>query len=171
MEANPYKELLGEGWSRLSLGAVMAHTVPVCASGTFSVRHGRGLVGRLIAQLLRLPPAGEAKRVRVELQAEGERVRWIRSFDDHTFETLQWRSGDVLIEKVGSTQMIFRITEQVGSLVYKQIGAKWRGMPVPMTVSVAAVASDSNNGWRVDVSVRAWPFGEICTYGGDLSIG
>jgi hypothetical protein len=171
MEANPYRELLGEAWSRLSPGALLAHTIPVSASGKFGVRHGRGLVRRLLARLLRLPPAGDGKLVRVALRREGERVRWIRSFDEHQFETLQWRSGDVLIEQFGANQMIFRIRQVDGQLVYEQIGAKWRGVSVPMEMRVAAVASDSSDGWHVDVSVRVWPFGKICSYGGDLSIG
>ncbi len=71
------------------------------ARGTFRVERAPGRLRNGVASMLGMPRAGTDVPVRLQVVAEGDRERWIRDFDGHRVETVQWARGESLMEAMG----------------------------------------------------------------------
>jgi hypothetical protein len=172
-----YERLVGAGWERLDEAVRRFHPTGASlrAAGTFAVRRGRGRLSGLLARLMSLPESGEAVPLllRVTRHAGGE--RWRRSFAGRDFVTEQrGHAGSLLAERAGPVEMLFRLTEEGGALVYAQEGMALRAgrlrVPLPRRLAPRVEASErageGGRGVRVSVRVTAPLAGLVISYEG-----
>ena len=148
-------------------------------SGSFDVRHGTNAAARLLARLLRLPAAGVGVPVRLVVTETREGECWHRTFAGRDFITDQRRMADGLMaERAGAFEMLFRLDERGGVLLYRQVGFAFRLGPLrvrlPRLLSPRVVARErtSADGSRVGVRVRviAPLVGLLIAYGGCIEV-
>src|SRR5262245_12504605 len=119
-----YASLLGPAWERLAPAVQRLHSADVRACGPFRVRRGEGLLARLCAALLRMPPAGEGVMVTLSVDPARGGERWTRRFGDRMLRTWQWRRGALLVEAFGLVQCLFRLRAEGGALVFEHVAAR-----------------------------------------------
>src|SRR5262245_16766355 len=114
-----YLKLLGASWCELNYAMRRFHSSgeTVRAVGVFRVRHGSNGMARAIARLARLPVAGEAVDIRLQVTAREEGEEWRRTFAGHPLVSMQSdRVDGVLAERMGIVEMRFRLEVAGGSL-------------------------------------------------------
>lgn len=129
-----YPGLLGDSWTEIGLPVRQLHVASARVSGSFRVLRGPGLAARLLAALMRMPPACDSARVSLAITRAEEGERWTRTFDGHPLQSRQWRSGDLLVEALGLVQCWFRLRAAAGALVFEQVRATLgvRGFSIPL---------------------------------------
>jgi hypothetical protein len=132
-----YQHITGDAWAELGATVRRFHSTGAAAhaNGSFSVRHGSRLAARVLARLLRLPAAGERVRVRLVVTPQTDGERWQRSFDGKLFVTEQRVHADrLLAERMGRTEIRFRLAAEGSALCYRQTRAAIRlcGLLVPL---------------------------------------
>lgn len=123
-----YPRVLGASWYGLDLAVRHAHLDfdqdPLYGVGAFCVRRGGSRLGRLLAWMLRMPPAAGAAKVQLIVTPLGRGERWERSFDDRLLITTQREARDGgLIERFGLLELRFRLEVRYGALLFHQAGA------------------------------------------------
>jgi hypothetical protein len=121
-----YARILGDDWLRVAEGVRAAHFAgrTIERRGTFQVRRGAGLLVRALAVLLRLPAAGEGIPIRLRIEGDGAGERWIRHFGDQRLTTRQRTVGELLGERFGPLEILFRLEVVDGALTYRTVGAR-----------------------------------------------
>lgn len=170
-----YRSLLGESEASLAPQVARLHTTARGARGVFRVRRGQGPLARLIAWVLRMPPARERSVIELTV-TRGERgERWSRSFDGRPLWTDQWADGPLLVEQMGLVQCTFRLRADGRSLVFEQAGARLglRGfsLPLPRFLSpfIAGRAGAQGEQVLVDVQISAPLAGLLVAYDGAVT--
>src|SRR5262249_53305069 len=94
-----YPKLLGASWPELDVAIRRLHDSgrTVHAVGVFQVRHGASGLARTLARLARLPAAGEAVDVRLQVTAREEGEEWRRTFALHPLVSMQSDLGAGLL--------------------------------------------------------------------------
>jgi hypothetical protein len=138
------------------------------ARGTFRIEQGPGWLRNGLASLVGLPRAGSDVPVRFRVVVEGDRERWIRDFDGHRVETVQWARGDTLMERAGYVRFACALVLDGSRLLYEFRGAWFAGIPIPHWLSpgVESYVDADDAGWRVVVRVLAPILGELVGYEG-----
>jgi hypothetical protein len=138
------------------------------ARGTFQVGRGTGWLRNAIASILGMPPAGAEVPVRLRVAVEGDRERWIRDFDGHRVETVQWAQGDLLMEASGLVHFSTELVLEGSRLRYEFRRAWFAGIPIPRWLSpgVVSYVEAGDAGWFVVVRVLAPFLGELVRYEG-----
>jgi hypothetical protein len=171
-----YPSLLGASWAELSPAVQRLHAGGAVARGTFRVRRGPSRFMRLLATLLGLP--AESEQARIALRVERTRrggERWIRTFPDRVFRSLQWRRGDLLVEAIGLVQCCFRLRADRGMLLLEQeravFGLHNITLPLPRWLAPSAAGRSAPEGDHVQVDVRVeLPlFGLLISYSGRVT--
>jgi hypothetical protein len=163
---NPFQEALQESWLRLAEEVRQAHNVPLEANGYFDVQTRYEPLPRL----LNLPRPGKRKRVELKTSEIPGGVEWLRQLGDHRFTTVHRAEAGSLIETSGNLDIVFRLSERAGALIYESIGCRTRvpRLALPLKPSILAVVEPSAAGWTVEVVVALPVFGWICRYGGQM---
>jgi hypothetical protein len=140
------------------------------AEGSLRVLRGRGVVRRLLANALRLPPAGEHVPVALRVDVVGEGERWTRQFGRLKLITAQRIRRGLLVESAGSFTFGFSATAQDGVLRIEseRFWAMGIRLPVGLAPSVQARASGHETGWRVHVRIDVPLLGMLCEYEGEV---
>jgi len=169
---NPYERILGaHAWNQVPAAVRALHSEGEI-EGTFQVQRGRGLLARLLGWLLRLPPAGEAVPIRVQVEREGERLLWTRWFGTHALRTEERTRDDLLLECRGPFVIAHRPVLTVEGLDHVQVfagaGAGRFCVRLPRMLAPRIVASvrAAGDAARVEVSVSAPLAGLLIAYGG-----
>jgi hypothetical protein len=182
-----YARILRDRWPRLAVPVRGVHTTQsiLRARGHFRIEHGRHPVARLLAGMLRLPPAGAAIETRLTVTARGLGEHWERRFDSARVETEQFEGqfeGEVdaqsgLVERFGLLEFRFQLDVTDGSLIYVQREAAlaWRSARVRIPARLAPridaredpAAADAVN---VHVRVTLPVVGPLMTYGGIIEV-
>jgi hypothetical protein len=138
------------------------------ARGTFRVERGAGWLRNAIAAILGMPPAGSDVPVRLRVVAEGDRERWIRDFDGHRVETVEWARGDLLMERSGPVCFSCSLVLDGSRLIYEFRRAWFAGVPIPRWLSphVESYLDADVSGWRVVVRIFAPIVGRLVSYEG-----
>jgi hypothetical protein len=175
-----YQCVLGDGWFDLDPVIQRAHAGawPVAAAGRMQVQHGRGLIARLLAGVLRLPRETAAASIQLVIVPEGRSERWVRNFADRRLETHQFLAGDgELGERAGRLELRFRLVPLRGSLLYKQVGVAIAIGPIRLWLPrafapVVDAREDAAGDNRVLVSIKlSLPLvGLLLAYGGAVEI-
>lgn len=181
MRAGLYERLLGEAWGELDEPVRRLHTrgSGPCGEGAFKVRGGN-FIARVLARLAGLPSSGEGVRVCLSVTIlEGVGERWHRTFEARAIDTMQREgTGGLLAERAGPLELLFQLSEERGSLVYKQTGAAFRigslRVPLPRLFAprVEARERGADDGQSVEVRVSSSaPFlGRVLSYEGRLNV-
>jgi hypothetical protein len=138
------------------------------ARGMFRVARRPGRLRNGLASFLGLPRAGSDVPVRLRVVVEGDRERWIRDFDGHRVETVQWAQGETLMERSGCVRFSCELTLEGSRLGYEFRRAWLAGLPMPRWLSprVESYVDAGDAGWRVVVRVFAPFLGELVRYEG-----
>jgi hypothetical protein len=182
MSPGLYPNLLGDSWQRLDDAVRRFHeaSATVHAVGTFQVRHGDSRLARALAWCARLPATGERVPVRLQVITGTAGEEWRRSFDERPLVSVQSaRSDGLLAERMGLTELRFKLGVADGALTYQTVGAAlclgpWR-VPLPRWLGPRVTASERPIGepGQMDVAVEvafAW-LGRLIAYAGRLSRG
>ncbi|WP_224240471.1 DUF4166 domain-containing protein [Hyalangium gracile] len=167
-----YAGMLGAHWAGLPPVVRRMHEEG-SATGRLTVRRGGGLLSRVIGWLCRFPAAGDAVPTVLRVQREGEGQRWERSFGGHRLVTWQRECArELLGERFGPVECVFRLRPVEGGLAYEQVGAllclgSWR-LPLPRLLAprVEAMTLEAPRGMRVHVKIGAAVLGWLLTYEG-----
>lgn len=172
-----YHRVLGSRAATLPPDVAALHLGTGCtrAAGSLRVRRGRSPLARVLAVLLRLPRAGEAVPVALEIARHGSRERWWRRFDAAPLlvSTQRADAHGVLHERYGPLELRFASRASRGGLRLDATGARigWglAALPLPR-VLVPDVVADvwPSGGAGAHVRVRiAVPFaGPLLAYEG-----
>ena len=139
--------------------------------GVFTVKRGQGFIRYLVAQILRLPPAGEDVPVTLEVRPRGDREIWIRHFGGQRLVTVQWQDRDFLVEKAGLLHFVFRLVGNEDGIVFEFQHNLLLGIKIPRCawLCVEAAASGADDHWRIEVTMSSPWLGLLTTYHGEVT--
>ena len=168
--ASPYEAVLGEAFARLDRRVQRAHLPPLVAQGSLDVEHGSHALTPVLIRILKLPAAGNAQPVRLEVARDGDRLAWMRRIGPTALHTVQHAHDSRIVEEHGIGRVEFDLHVQGGSLEYRQRTMSVAGVPVPAFVQpqVRACVSACAQGWHVEVVVT-WRDHLICRYHGPMT--
>ena len=169
MPQTPYEVILGASFASLHAHVQRAHRAPLRAEGMFDVEHGPGWLAPPLIWLMKLPPAGPHRPVRLNVTVHGAELVWTRRIGESMLQTRQCARGSRLVERSGLGCVAFELSVEDGALLYRQSAIHVAGLPLPSLVSprVAAVASATADGWHVVVTVT-WRGRMVCRYAGSM---
>ena len=169
---NLYESILGPDWQLLDPHVRLSHTPPLSAVGTIKIESKAGLIGRMVASMMGLPPPSESILASLTLRENGDVVVWNRRFGDVSMVTRQSKAGDLLREQSDAGDYLFALSAVDGSLVYRSRSCvpKGRFLPRWLLPQVRAKVSGAEKGWIVRVDVRLPLLGTVYTYGGPMRI-
>jgi Domain of unknown function (DUF4166) len=175
-----YQKLLGASWTDLDVALRRLHDSgeTVRAVGVFRVRDGNNRLARALARLARLPAAGEAVDVRLQVTAREGGEEWRRTFAGRPLVSAQSNLGaGLLVERMGIVEMRFRLEAVGGALNYQTAGAALRlgslRVPLPYRLNPRVTAwekaVDDTNQIHVSVDVTVPLLGRLIAYDGILT--
>ena len=180
--SSPYRAALGNAFETLAPEVQRAHLAPLAAAGIFDVEHGSSWFAPLLARLLKLPAAGRAQPVSLEVRAEGDQLLWTRHIGEVRLSTRQHAAGTHIVERAGLGAIVFALAAENGALVYTQVSFSVATLRLPRVVAprvsarVSAASTfalrptaDRRDGWHVEVHV-AWRGHFVCRYSGPMAI-
>jgi uncharacterized protein DUF4166 len=144
----------------------------------FQVRHGGDSLARILARIARLPAAGGAVDIGLQVTAQEEGEEWRRAFAGHPLVSLQSDNGDgLLVERMGIVEMRFQLGVAGGALNYQTVGAALRfgslRVPLPSLLSPCVTACEKAvgdmNQIHVSVNVTFSLIGRLIAYDGVLT--
>lgn len=147
------------------------------AHGVLRVVRGRGVVVRLAAWIMNMPPASERVGVELSIAVEGGREVWTRSFSipgvarARPMITRQWREDGYLVEAVGPSQTYFELESEPEGMRFTQRRCKILGITVPRRLAPhvhARAWSRDADSWEVEVRISLPVFGLLVEYVGRL---
>jgi hypothetical protein len=117
-----------------------------------------------------MPRAGAEVPVRLRVAVEDDRERWMRDFDGHRVETVQWARGGLLMEATGLVSFSTELVLEGHRLTYQFRRAWFAGVPIPRWLSPGVVShvDVGDDGWFVVVHVLAPLLGELVCYEGRI---
>jgi uncharacterized protein DUF4166 len=175
-----YRKLLGASWPDLDVALRRFHDSgeTVRAVGVFRVRDGNNRLARALARLARLPAAGEAVDVRLQVTAREGAEEWRRTFAGRPLVSAQSdRGAGLLVERMGIVEMRFRPEAVGGALNYQTVSVALRlgSLRVPLPywlgpcVTALERAVDDTNQIHVSVDVTVPLLGRLIAYDGILT--
>jgi Domain of unknown function (DUF4166) len=169
--ASPYEQVLGAAFATLDPSVQRAHLPPLVATGSLDVQHGSHALTPLLISILKLPAAGRAQPVRLEVIAAGMATVWMRRIGGTVLRTVQHARSRRIVEHHGIARVEFELQVDGGSLEYRQAAMRIGRLPVPAFIRprVRARVSAAPPGWHVAVVV-SWRDHLVCRYSGVMSI-
>lgn len=175
-----YQKLLGASWHDLDVALRRLHDSgeTVRAVGVFRVRRGSGRLARALARLGRLPAAGEAVDVRLQVTVREGAEEWRRTFAGRPLVSAQSNLGaGLLAERMGIVEMRFLLEAVGGALNYQTVSVALRlgylRVPLPYWLSPCVTAwekaVDDTNQIHVSVDVSVPLLGRLIAYDGILT--
>lgn len=174
-----YPALVGAGWAALppAVRAIHALTAGPPARGRVTVKRGGSLLARLLAAVLRLPPAGEGLPAELHVTARPEGQRWARRFGGVPLVTDQAAHEGVLLEYVGPFALAFRLTVERGALVFAQaptrLGRPGWSLPWPAVLAPRVTGrcrAEGADAAHVDVAIAHPLAGLLVSYDGVFTV-
>lgn len=175
-----YESVVGAEWQLAPVAVRRAHlhTENLLASGIFCVKHGRGLLVRLLIWLLRLPRAGPEVPVHLHVTRHPAGEGWVRQFGERRIVTVQRAvAGGLLGERFGPLEFQFRLQIDGGAVDYIQqravINVGKLCLPLPRGIAPQVSATESAVGTDrtfVHVTVSLPGLGLLIEYAGELSV-
>jgi hypothetical protein len=173
-----FPQLLGESWPLLAEKIQRMHECeePLQATGKFYVRHGRW-PAPWIAWIMGMPAAGETVELQLKVSQQAGVELWERIFAGRPMISRQSAGADgLLIERVGATEVYFRLSASEGALHFQTVGAATcfgpLRIPLPALLRPNITAHESihaeSGEIEVFVEVCLPLLGRLITYGGTL---
>jgi hypothetical protein len=171
---------MGDSWTQMAEPVRSVHATDsiVRAHGHLRLEHGRHLLARFLARMLRLPRPGAAAETRLIVTARADGEHWQRTFNGRRLETRQYESSESeLAERFGVLEFRFRLDVSDGSLLYVQREAAFVFGPVRLRIPASwaprvEAREDAAGPKRVKVHVRvAIPgVGPLIAYDGIIDV-
>jgi len=117
------------------------------AAGTVAVRH----INTALARVCGFPPEGDDIPIRLEVSASDSREVWTRRFGDTALRTVQWISGEFLVESRGPVHMYLRVLAGETGMRFQSVRARCWGLPVPLRIEATTLGRESS--WEIAVTV------------------
>ena len=175
-----YPRLLGPAWFDLDPVVCQVHAADQVITATLEIRHGKGLIARIVRAALRLPMSTDGRKTTLRITSDARTERWTRTFGRRSLVTVQRALSDgCLGERIGPLELRFRLDTAAGALAYVQVGAvlilgRWR-IPLPGFIAPRVEAREErrDGGDRAHVNVRisAPLIGFLMSYEGCLEVG
>ena len=179
MGSDLYLRLLGSAWFDLDPVVRQVHVAGQVITATLEIRHGKGLLARIVRSALRLPTPADGRDTTVRITPDAGTERWARLFGRRSLVTVQRALSDgCLGERTGLLEFRFRLHAAGGALSYAQVGAvltfgRW-GIPLPRWIAprVEAREEREGDGGRAHVHVRIFApmIGLLMSYEGSLEV-
>ena len=168
-----YRRVLGSEFARLAPALRQFHDCELGgkAAGRMTIEHGSGWIARVLAWLLRLPPAMKDGPVTLAVSASDSVERWDRAFGSRRLITRQWQRGALLVESLGLVAIGFAATVENETLRLATRRVWCCGVPVPTWLGpgTTALATPDGDGWLIDVHVAGPLVGTILRYRGKVT--
>jgi uncharacterized protein DUF4166 len=176
-----YPRMVGQdAWAHLSEPVKRLHKGTMQGVGRFTIRRGENGAARLLARLMRLPSAGTDVPVCLAVTTHARGERWARTFGaDAPLVTEQWPgAGGALIERIGPTEVRYRLEVAGGALYYRHTGTALRlgpiRLPLPRSfaprISARESALPEEKLTHISVEVSYPLIGRLISYKGFIEI-
>ena len=167
----PYARVMGVRFASLPEPVRAMHDIAGDhgAVGSGVVRRGSGLLARLAAFVMQMPPAGEYP-LHVGFTEHGGVERWTRSFGPHRFHSELSATGSLLTERFGPLRFRFDLPSDHTGLRMAFRGWSFLGIPLPRFLGPRIVASETveDGRFRFEVDVALPLAGPVVHYHGTL---
>ncbi len=171
-----YRRVLGADYREMSEAGQRLHDGNVAHwAGRCSVEGASGKLGRILAALFALPPAGDDVPIEVEFIARDGRETWIRRVGGRTMRSLQYigvrRPAGWIVERFGPLDFDLAVPVRDGRLELVMSGMRFAGMPLPRFCwpSIKAVETEEEGRFRFDVEIGLPWIGRLVRYRGFLT--
>ena len=168
--ATSYSEVLGGAWQDLPPAVRRSLTSPLLAKGSLDVCPPSGRLARVVARLIKVPPAGRGVVSSLELNQTGPTTRWIRSFGEMRAVSDQRLVGGSIVESAGPYQFELVPRVEGNALIVSSGRLRLLGIPAPRWCGPSIVAKLSEGpdelSWRLGVRIGHPWFGVISQYAG-----
>ena len=177
-----YRRVLGADYGRLRPAGQKLHDVGCLRwTGRCSVEGPTTQLGRLIARLFALPPAGMDVPITVEFLVRDGRETWLRRVGGRTMRSLQYigvrKPSGWLVEQFGPFAFDLAVSvDQEGCLRLAMSGMRLFGMAMPKAVwpIIEARESEAHGGeghgcFQFDVAIGLPAVGRLVRYRGFLT--
>ncbi len=172
MPATLYQLLLDEQFALLPEPLRRFHGSPVggCVEGVFRVERGRGFLRSLLADLGKLPPAGEDVPLRLEVRVTDGEEHWTRTFGATRLLTRQFARDGRLLELHPPWKLRIRLGATREGMQLEHERCYWFGIPLPRLVAprVDSFVEARGQGWFVEVTIGMPLVGMVCRYSGEV---
>lgn len=155
------------------------HAADQVITATLEIRHGGGLVARIVRSALRLPIPADGHATTLRITSEARTERWTRTFGCRTLVTIQRALSDGgLGERIGPLELRFRLHTAAGALSYVQVGAVLilgrLSIPLPRWIAPRVEAREERRAGgecaHVHVRICAPMIGLLMSYEGCLAV-
>jgi hypothetical protein len=175
-----YPRLLGPAWFDLDPVVRQVHAADQVITATLEIRHGKGLLARIVRAALRVPLSTDGRKTTLHITSDARTERWTRTLGGRSLVTVQRALPDgCLGERIGPLELRFRLDTAAGALAYVQVGAvlilgRWHvRLPRFIAPRVDAREERRDGGDRAHLEVRisAPLVGILMSYEGCLEVG
>jgi hypothetical protein len=147
-------------------------------AGWFTIRHGERGPSRLLARLMRLPSAGNDVPVKLVVTPHERGEQWHRTFGPTPFITEQRAVEGLMVERIGPTEVRYRLEVAGGALYYRHTGTALRlgpiRLPLPHWLAPHLTARESampdEKSTHISVKVTLPLIGLLISYKGYIEI-
>jgi hypothetical protein len=166
-----YARVMGQRFSALPAAVQRMHWL--CAdggaSGEADVVRGRNPLARLVAFLMRFPPAGSHPLHVSFLERDGVE-RWTRHFGDRSFSSHLSEQAGQLVEQFGALRFVFDLPSDEHGLEMRICRWSVFGLPLPLALAPRTCAREweEDGRFRFDVPISLPLIGRIVHYTGWL---
>ncbi|MEH6678388.1 DUF4166 domain-containing protein [Phenylobacterium sp.] len=169
-----YARILGDAFDRLPFAIRELHhpAGALLAEGRARVTRGTSLAARVIALMMRFPPAALDVPVRVRFFEWGGPETWIRTFGSSSFTSKLSERDGLLIERFGPLQFGFALNGDASGLSM-DFRRWWLGpLPMPRALGPRTKAREtvSDGIFHFDVAISMPMVGPIIRYEGSLAV-
>jgi Domain of unknown function (DUF4166) len=141
-------------------------------SGTVTVERGTSSIARLLGALTSLPPALQAAPIRVRIDVQKDKERWMRTYSGtHVMSSTLYKSGGALVERAGPAALTFRVIARDAGMDWQLEKVSMLGIPLPAKWFEISARVDMQQGryhFLIDSSL-SW-VGRIVRYEGLLDV-
>ncbi|HEY4090291.1 MAG TPA: DUF4166 domain-containing protein [Luteibacter sp.] len=171
-----YKRILGSAFESLPGMLRELHGTASARQwqGSAEVRHGGGLIARVIRAVIGFPKAGRNVPLTVHFSPEDGGERWTRTFDGKDFSSHQsagtGRDEHLLVERFGLVSFALALVVEENRLLLMPRRWSLLGIPMPGFMLPKGISFEHEEGGRFcfDVEISAPGVGLIVAYKGKL---
>ncbi|MCW2504963.1 MAG: hypothetical protein JWO79_3247 [Actinomycetia bacterium] len=146
---------------------------PAAGSGSLDVERGSSILSRLIGAILRFPRAGQDQPVEVRITAERGTDHWHRRIGGRSLDSSQRRTGDIVTEYAGPTELRMRLDVTADGIALTPLGGSLRigpfRIPLPEALAphtCATATATASDGFEVTARIWVPSIGLLVAYRG-----
>ena len=169
-----FRRLLGQDIEALAPTLRQAHDATETQrwTGTAVVTRSRNPIAILLCLMMKLPAPGTDIPVNVVFERRGDCERWCRTFAGRSYYSDFTSKPGLIVERMGPTTNIFRLSIKDGQLHFVLIGFRFLGLPLPAWLRPRCPAIEREEAGRFifDVPVSIPWLGFVIRYMGSMEL-